>query len=64
MLISFFLTVRKYGLKSSITELLDLLKALQHQLIFASLDDFYLLSRLCLVKDESQYDKFDRAFAE
>ena len=64
MLISFFLTVRKYGLKSSITELLDLLKALQHRLIFASLDDFYLLSRLCLVKDESQYDKFDRAFAE
>ena len=64
MLISFFLTLRKYGLKSSITELLDLLKALQHQLIFASLDDFYLLSRLCLVKDESQYDKFDRAFAE
>ncbi len=64
MLVSFFLTLRKYGLKSSITELLDLLKALQHQLIFASLDDFYLLSRLCLVKDESQYDKFDRAFAE
>ena len=64
MLISFFLTLRKYGLKSSITELLDLLKALQQQLIFASTDDFYLLARLCLIKDESQYDKFDRAFAE
>ncbi|MCA1928790.1 VWA domain-containing protein [Rheinheimera sp.] len=64
MLISFFLTLRKYGLKSSITELMDLLKALQQQIIFASTDDFYLLSRLCLVKDEGQYDKFDRAFAE
>ena len=64
MLIDFFYTLRKHGLKTSITELLDLLKALQQQVIFADTEAFYQLSRLCLVKDETQYDKFDRAFAE
>jgi uncharacterized protein with von Willebrand factor type A (vWA) domain len=28
------------------------------------IDDFYFLSRACLVKDETNYDKFDRAFGE
>lgn len=64
MLIEFFFTLRKYGLKTSITELLDLLQALQQQCVFADLDAFYQLARLILIKDESQYDKFDRAFAE
>lgn len=64
MLVEFFLTLRKYGLNCSITELLDLLKALQQQVVFADTEAFYHLSRLTLVKDESQYDKFDRAFAD
>lgn len=64
MLVDFFFTLRKYGLKSSITELLDLIKALQQQVVFADTEAFYHLSRLILVKDESQYDKFDRAFAD
>lgn len=64
MLIDFFFTLRKYGLKASITELLDLLNALKQQVLFADTNAFYQLSRLCLVKDETQYDKFDRAFAE
>lgn len=64
MLVEFFFTLRKYGLKSSITELLDLLNALKQQVVFADSEAFYHLSRLVLVKDESQYDKFDRAFAE
>src|SRR5688500_4409200 len=29
-----------------------------------SVEEFYYLSRVALVKDESNYDKFDRAFAE
>lgn len=33
-------------------------------LAFADVEQFYYLSRLILVKDESQYDKFDRAFSE
>ncbi len=64
MLIQFFLCLRKYGLKVSITELLDLLNALEKNVIFADIEAFYQLARLTLVKDESQYDRFDRAFAE
>lgn len=64
MLVEFFFTLRRYGLKTSITELLDLLEALAQQVAFASMDDFYSLARLVLVKDESQYDRFDRAFAD
>lgn len=64
MLVGFFECLRKHGLKTSITELLDLLAALDQEVVFASVEDFYTLSRLTLVKDESQYDKFDRAFAE
>ena len=54
MLIDFFFTLRKYGLKTSITELLDLLNALKQQVVFADTEAFYQLSRLVLVKDESQ----------
>ena len=63
MLIRFFLTVRQHGVNCSLTELLDLLQALQAQLVFADLDAFYQLARLCLVKNETDYDKFDRACA-
>jgi hypothetical protein len=33
-------------------------------LAFNSMDQFYYLARTSLVKDESDYDRFDRAFAE
>ena len=64
MLIDFFFTLRKHGLKTSITELMDLLAALEKQVVFADVEAFYYLARLTLVKDESQFDRFDRAFAE
>lgn len=63
MLINFFLTLRKYKVPVTLRELMDLLQALQYRLVYADLDDFYLLSRTCLVKDEKNYDKFDRAFS-
>jgi uncharacterized protein len=63
MLINFFLTLRKYKVPVTIRELMDLLQALQHRLVYANIDDFYLLARTCLVKDEKNYDKFDRAFS-
>ncbi len=63
MLINFFLTLRKYKVPVTLRELMDLLGALQHRIAYADIDDFYLLSRTCLVKDEKNYDKFDRAFA-
>ena len=62
MLINLFLTLRNYQVPVTIRELMDLLAALKHRLAYANLDDFYLLARTCLVKDEKNYDKFDRAF--
>ncbi|MDF2177217.1 hypothetical protein P2G88_03045 [Aliiglaciecola sp. CAU 1673] len=63
MLVEFFFTLRKYQVPVSLRELLDLLKALEANLVFADMNAFYELSRLTLVKDESHFDKFDRAFA-
>ncbi|WP_102798500.1 vWA domain-containing protein [Bowmanella denitrificans] len=64
MLVGFFFRLRQHGLPVSLRELLDLLGALQQGLVFADMQAFYYLSRTVLVKDESQYDKFDRAFAD
>ena len=63
MLIPFFFILREGGLKPSITELLTLLEAMKQGLAGQSVDDFYYLSRACLVKDESKFDRFDRIFA-
>ena len=68
MLIDFFYTLRAAKLPVSVKEFLTLLEAMQKQVIgpgseACSLDDFYFLSRLTLVKDEKHYDKFDRAFS-
>ncbi len=64
MLSTFFLTVRRHGIKAGLGEYLDLLRALQAGLVFADQEQFYQLARLCWVKDETDYDKFDRACAE
>jgi len=63
MLIPFFYLLRDGGMKTSITELLTLLEAMRKGVAGQSVDDFYFLSRACLVKDESQLDRFDRIFA-
>ena len=62
MLIDFFFTLRDAKVPVSIKEFLTLLEALDKQLIAPSLDEFYYLARLTLVKDEAHFDKFDRAF--
>ena len=62
MLIDFFQKVRKAKVPVTLKELLDLMEALEKRLIFANVDEFYYLSRLCLVKDEKHFDKFDRAY--
>ncbi len=64
MLVDFFLHLKARQIPVSTKELLALLEALQARLVSASLDDFYLLSRTILVKDEAHYDRFDRAFGE
>ncbi|MGK2924509.1 MAG: vWA domain-containing protein [Lysobacterales bacterium] len=62
MLITFFFMLRAGGVKVSITEFLTLLEVLKQRLAAYSVDEFYYLSRACLVKDEALYDRFDRAF--
>ena len=64
MLIDFFFHLREARLKVSINELLTLLEAIRRDVIGPSIDEFYYLSRATLVKDETQFDKFDRAFGE
>ena len=63
MLIPFFFQLRDGGLKTSITELLSLLEALDKGLARHSVDEFYYLARTILVKDEADLDRFDRIFA-
>jgi uncharacterized protein len=63
MLIDFFLTVKQSGVPASVNEYLSLCEAMKKGVIYGSVDDFYYLSRICLVKDEAHFDKFDRAFA-
>jgi len=62
MLVDFFLHLRAAGLPVSIQEHLALLEALQREVAAPTLDEFYLLARLCLVKDETRFDRFDQAF--
>jgi len=62
MLINFFYSLKKSGLPVSIKELLVLLDALEKRLVFCDLDEFYYLARLCLIKDEKYFDRYDKAF--
>ncbi len=62
MLIDFFFALKRAKIPVSINEFLVLLEALEKQVIAPSLDDFYYLSRITLVKDETNFDKFDKAF--
>ena len=67
MLIKFFYTLRAAKLPVSVREFLSLLEGLEKGVIgsegAATIDDFYFLARTTLIKDETQFDKFDRAFA-
>lgn len=62
MLINFFMTLKEERLPVSFTELFSLLECLKQNVIFANVEDFYYLSRMCFVKDEKNFDKFDIAF--
>lgn len=64
MLIDFFMHLKSHRLPVTTTEYLALLEALQAGLANYSINDFYTLSRLCMVKSEANYDKFDVAFGE
>ncbi|MFZ9196444.1 MAG: vWA domain-containing protein [Burkholderiales bacterium] len=63
MLIEFFLKLRQGGVPVSIKEFLMLIEALEKQIAFGSVEEFYHLARTCLVKDEKFFDRYDLVFA-
>jgi uncharacterized protein len=62
MLIDFFLHLKAAKLPVSTREFLTLLEALEQGVVRNDIDDFYVLARTCLVKDEALYDRFNLAF--
>lgn len=64
MFINLFYTLRTYGVPVSTRELLDLYALLESGIVFADREQFYELIRLCMIKDEKYFDKFDRAMAD
>jgi len=64
MLLDFFDRLRKAGLPISLSEWLVLMHGLSKGLGTLDLDRFYAFARLCLVKDEAHYDRFDQVFSD
>ncbi|MDP1930308.1 MAG: hypothetical protein Q8L60_02490, partial [Gammaproteobacteria bacterium] len=63
MLIQFFYSLREEKIPVTGAELFTLIECLQHGFAFADVDAFYSLARLCMIKDEKYFDRFDKAFA-
>jgi len=64
MLIDFFLKLKSAKVPVTTKEYLMLIEGMQKGVVGSSIDDFYYFARTCLVKDEANFDKFDRAFGE
>jgi len=64
MFTGLFYALRREGVKVTVTEWLALMEALELGLANNSLINFYYLARSVLIKSETQYDAFDRAFLQ
>ncbi len=62
MFIDFFLKLKAADVPVSLREYLTLVEAVDAGLANYDVEDFYYLSRSCLVKDERNLDKFDQVF--
>ena len=62
MFTKFFYDLREAGLHVTLGEWLTLMEALDKGMHNSSMTDFYYLSRMILVKSETEYDKFDMVF--
>ena len=62
MFLDFLFHLRTYDIKVSTTEWLVLMRALSTGLGAPNLEHFYTLSRALLIKKESLFDRYDRAF--
>ena len=60
----FLYTLRRGGLKVSLTEWMALMEALEKELHGSSFTGFYHLCRALLVKSEADFDRFDRCFRQ
>jgi len=63
MFLPFFDQLRRGGVPVSLREYLTFLEGMRAGLVTYDVDAFYFLARTCMVKDERNIDKFDRAFA-
>ncbi len=63
MLAGFFLKLKDARIPVSIKEYLMLMEGMARGVISPSIDEFYYLARITLVKDEANFDKYDQAFA-
>jgi uncharacterized protein len=64
MFVNFFMELRAARVPVSLREYLTLLEAVEKNLAGYSMEDFYYLSRSCMVKDERNLDKFDQVFGQ
>jgi uncharacterized protein with von Willebrand factor type A (vWA) domain len=62
MFLNFFTELRAAKVPVTLREYLTLLEGLDSDLAEKKVEDFYYLSRTCLVKDERNLDKFDKVF--
>lgn len=64
MLTDFFYHLRAHRLPVSVQEYLTLLNLLRSSVMRPSIDEFYHLARMTLVKDETLFDRYDQAFGQ
>ena len=64
MFTGFFYFLREKGMDVGLSEWLSLVEAMDRGLIGANFTEFYLISRMILVKNEYEFDKYDCIFEE
>ena len=64
MFLDFFFKLKNAKIPVSLNEFLNLLNALDNQVISYDVNAFYYLARTCLIKDEKLFDRFDLVFGE
>ena len=64
MFVSFFYLLRNRGLDVSLNEWMTLMEAMEKGLHHSTLTGFYHLCRAIVVKNETEFDRFDQVFLE
>ena len=62
MFTKFFFELRETGVPLTLLEYLTFLESMKKNIAHFDIDSFYYLSRCCLIKDEKNFDKFDKVF--